>query len=100
LLAFDMAAAVWVGWIAAWFSRQIGHFFFEPKDYDVRNAMSYQEKEDVKVGYNLKRKVMLLSAFLAAPALPYLAPGLFGLIRPYTQVGSFLGDLTRLWLAA
>ncbi|HVN37053.1 MAG TPA: hypothetical protein VMW19_02635 [Myxococcota bacterium] len=99
LLAFDTATAVWIGWMAAWFSRQIGHFFFEPKDYDARNAMSYQEKEDVKVGYNLKRKLMLLAVFLAAPALLYLVPDLFGLIRPYTEKGSYLGDLTGLWLA-
>jgi hypothetical protein len=99
LLAFDTASAVWIGWIAAWFSRQIGHFFFEPKDYDTRNAMSHQQKEDVKVGYNLKRKLILLAVFLAAPVLLALSPDLFGLIRPYTEAGSFLGDLTGLWLA-
>jgi len=47
LLAFDTATAVWIGWVGAWVSRQIGHFFFEPKGYDAVNAMSHREKEDV-----------------------------------------------------
>ena len=98
LLAFDTARAVWIGWLAAWISRQIGHFFFEPKSYDVVNAMSHQEKEDVKVGYNLTRKYVLLGVFLASPLLLWLSPDLFGLIRPYTQVGSYAGDLSALWL--
>jgi hypothetical protein len=86
LLAIDTALAVWIGWFGAWISRQIGHFFFEPKSYDVVNAMSHEEKEDVKVGYNLKRKVILGSVFLAVPLVVYLAPDRFG-------------DVTSLWLA-
>ncbi len=99
LLAFDTATAVWIGWVGAWISRQIGHFFFEPKGYDAVNAMSHEEKEEVKVGYNLTRKVILFAVFLAAPVVLYLNPDLFGLIRPYTEAGSYLGDLTSLWLA-
>jgi hypothetical protein len=99
LIAFDTATAVWIGWLAAWISRQIGHFFFEPKGYDVVNAMSHQEKEDVKVGYNLRRKVVLLTVFLATPPVLYFSPDLFGLIHPYTEAGSYFGDLSRLWLA-
>ena len=98
LLAFDAAAAVWIGWFGAWISRQIGHFFFEPKGYDAVNAMSHEEKEDVKIGYNLTRKVMLFAVFASVPLVLYLAPDLFGLIRPYTVAGSYLGDLTTLWL--
>jgi hypothetical protein len=86
LLAIDTALAVWIGWFGAWISRQIGHFFFEPKSYDVVNRMSHEEKEDVKVGYNLKRKVILGSAFLAVPLVVYLAP-------------DRVGDVTSLWLA-
>ena len=65
--------AVWIGWVGAWISRQIGHFFFEPKGYDAVNAMTHQEKEDVKIGYNLTRKVMLFCVFLAAPLVLYLS---------------------------
>jgi len=99
LLAFDPTKAVWIGWIGAWISRQIGHFFFEPKGYDAVNAMSHQEKEDVKVGYNLTRKIILFGVFLAMPLVLYLNPDFFGWIRPYTVAGSYLGDLSALWLA-
>jgi hypothetical protein len=98
LLAFDAAAAVWIGWFGAWISRQIGHFFFEPKGYDAVNAMTHEEKEDVKIGYNLARKVMLFSVFASAPLVLFVRPDLFGLIRPYTVAGTYLGDLTSLWL--
>src|SRR5262245_3247945 len=98
LLAVDPTQAVWIGWIGAWISRQVGHFFFEPKGYDAVNQMSHQEKEDVKIGYNLTRKVMLFAVFLAAPLALYLDPDLFGLIRPYTEVGTYVGDLSMVWL--
>ena len=74
LLVLDPTKAVWIGWIGAWISRQIGHFFFEPKGYDAGNAMTHQQKEDVKIGYNLPRKVMLFCVFLAAPLVLYLDP--------------------------
>lgn len=99
LLALDTATAVWIGWIGAWISRQVGHFFFEPKGYDAVNAMTHEEKEDVKIGYNLARKVMLFAVFASAPIVLYLSPTLFGTIRPYTEVGTYLGDLSSLWLA-
>lgn len=99
LILFDTAKAVWIGWLAAWISRQAGHFFFEPKGYDVVNAMSHREKEDVKIGYNMTRKVALFAVFLSAPLVLYVSPDLFGSIRPHTEVGSYLGDLSALWLA-
>jgi hypothetical protein len=86
LLAIDTALAVWIGWFGAWISRQVGHFLFEPKSYDAMNRMSHEEKEDVKVGYNLKRKVILGSVFLAVPLVVSLAP-------------DRVGDVTSLWLA-
>jgi hypothetical protein len=99
LIAFDVSTAVWIGWIGAWVSRQIGHFFFEPKGYDEVNAMSHAEKEAVKVGYNLTRKYVLLAIFLASPVALYVFPSLSGLNRPYTELGSYGRDLARLWLA-
>jgi hypothetical protein len=99
LLFFDPMLAVCIGWLAAWISRQIGHFFFEPKGYDAMNAMSYREKEAVKVGYNMTRKLALLAAFLAAPLALFFSPSLFGRIRPYMDAGSYLHDLSLLWLA-
>ena len=37
----DPAIAALVGWLAAMTSRQIGHFFFEPRDYDVVNDAAH-----------------------------------------------------------
>jgi hypothetical protein len=67
----DPAIAALVAWLAAMTTRQIGHFFFEPKDYDVVNQASHEHKEEIKVGYNLQRKVVLLSIWALSP-LPLL----------------------------
>ncbi len=60
LLWVEPAAAVLLAWLVAMPSRQIGHFFFEPRDYDVVNDASHEHKESIKVGYNLRRKAILL----------------------------------------
>lgn len=98
LLLVDMATAVWLGLLSAWVSRQIGHFLFEPKGYDAANEMSHDEKEGVKIGYNLNRKIGLLSAFVASPVLLWLSPDLFGLLVPHTDTQAYLDHLSTLWL--
>src|SRR5512143_2304294 len=57
----DPAAAALTGWLVAMVSRQAAHFFFEPKGYDFVNEATHEYKEDVKVGYNLRRKIVLLT---------------------------------------
>ena len=57
LMFNDPAMAAVIGWLVSMTSRQIGHFFFEPKDYDVVNQATHEYKEEIKVGYNLRRKV-------------------------------------------
>jgi len=66
LLFWDPAIAAMIGWIVSMTSRQIGHFFFEPKGYDAVNDATHEYKEEVKVGYNLRRKVVLLCIIPAA----------------------------------
>src|SRR6266446_790227 len=61
LLFWDPAIAAMTGWMVSMTSCQIGHFFFEPKGYDAVNDVTHEYKEEVKVGYNLHRKVVLLS---------------------------------------
>ena len=46
--------------ITGWFTRQLGHFFFEPKSFDDQNKKSFEAKEKEKVGFNLARKRMLM----------------------------------------
>jgi len=71
MLFFSPVTAALVGWLVAMTARQSGHFFFEPKGYDHVNQATHEYKERIKVGYNLRRKV-LLYAFLAAASLPVL----------------------------
>src|SRR5271157_2575906 len=80
-LAFTSpAAAALLGWLVGMTSRQAGHFFFEPKDYDEVNQATHEYKEQIKVGYNLHRKVVLLSIWVLSPALLWVSPTLFGLL--------------------
>jgi hypothetical protein len=48
LLFWDPAIAAMIGWIVSMTSRQIGHFFFEPKGYDAVNDATHEYKEEVK----------------------------------------------------
>ena len=61
-------------------SRQLGHFFFEPQDYDGANQATHEYKEEVKVGYNLHRKAILLTIWILLPLLLLASPTLFGLL--------------------
>src|SRR5207344_2091924 len=69
LLFIDPALAALVGWGVSMVTRQAGHFFFEPKGYDHANDATHEYKEAIKVGYNLRRKVVLMSAWALSPAL-------------------------------
>jgi len=99
-LAFsNPAAAALIGWLIGMTSRQAGHFFFEPKDYDHVNQATHEYKEEIKVGYNLKRKVVLMSIWALSPLPLYFDPALFGLLRPYSGASEFLRQVGTLWLA-
>ncbi|HVU01383.1 MAG TPA: hypothetical protein VHE30_06510 [Polyangiaceae bacterium] len=100
LLKEPIQAAIF-GWCIAMWPRQIGHFFFEPKGYDEINDISFEGKEEVKVGYNLQRKVLLFTAWLSVPivlrtsaAASRLVLSLSGHILYTEQVG-----IVWLWLA-
>lgn len=99
LLFTDPAYAAYVAWLGAMVSRQMGHFFFEPKDYDVVNQATHEHKEDIKVGYNLKRKIVLLSIWVLSPALLWVSPALFGLFPAATAAVDYVHHVGLLWLA-
>lgn len=48
-LFFDPVKAALVGWLISMVTRQSGHFFFEPKEFDTINGVSHEYKEEVKV---------------------------------------------------
>ena len=61
-LYFDPLTSALIGWLIAMPTRQAGHFFFEPRGYDHINQATHEHKEEIKVGYNLNRKIELAAA--------------------------------------
>lgn len=99
LLFVDPALAALLAWGVSMSSRQAGHFFFEPKGYDEVNQATHEHKEAIKVGYNLRRKVFLMSAWAAIPLLLWLQPSLWGWIEPATDFSGYWHDVGLAWLA-
>jgi hypothetical protein len=97
-IPFNPIVAALLGWVVAMWSRQIGHFFFEPKTYDEVNRATFAHKEQIKVGYNLQRKVILFVAWLSVPIVLRLSPTLFGLLEPWSDRASYLHRLGVAWL--
>jgi hypothetical protein len=87
-----------IAWLVSMTSRQAGHFFFEPKGYDEVNRATHEHKEDIKVGYNLKRKVVLMSIWAAGPAILWLDPTLFGLWSAHPDGAEFVRRVGTIWL--
>ena len=55
------------------------------------NHATHEHKEEIKVGYNLRRKVVLLSIWALSPAVLLIDPTLGGLFaRTRLQPGSWL----------
>jgi hypothetical protein len=98
LCYWDPAMAALIAWMVAMTSRQIGHFFFEPKGYDAVNHATHAYKEEIKVGYNLRRKVVLLSIWAASPLILYVDPTLFGLFQPHAGAKEFVRHIGQIWL--
>lgn len=98
LIFVDPVAAVMVGWLLAMVLRQIGHFFFEPKTYDAVNEATHEYKESVKVGYNLRRKVVLLSIWILVPIGLWFIPDLFGLLGDQQINKGLVYNTAILWL--
>jgi len=98
LLFINPVLAAFLGWIVAMCIRQVGHFFFEPKDYDAVNQATHEYKEAIKVGYNLRRKVVLLTIWGLTPLALYYSPDMFGLFDPYVAVAGYLHHLGLMWL--
>jgi hypothetical protein len=99
LLFTNPVAASLAGWLAAMVTRQIGHFFFEPKDYDEVNQDTQEHKEEIKVGYNLQRKVVLMALWAFSPLLFYFDPTLFGIFESPTNLAGVVRNTALLWLA-
>jgi hypothetical protein len=97
IMPFDPIAASLLGWIVAMWSRQIGHFFFEPKGFDRINYVSFDHKEEIKVGFNLQRKILLFVAWISVPVMLGLSPTFFGAFSANDGY-SYLDRLGIVWL--
>jgi hypothetical protein len=99
MLFKDPAIASLLGWCVAMTSRQAGHFFFEPKGYDHVNDATHAHKEEIKVGYNLRRKVVFMSMWALMPVLLLVSPTLWGVFSPIDGPMGFIRHVALMWLA-
>jgi hypothetical protein len=95
----DPALAALIGWLVSMTTRQAGHFFFEPKGYDVLNQATHEHKEDIKVGYNLRRKVVLMTIWVASPLPLFFDPTYFGLFAQPEDLVQIARHVAEIWLA-
>ena len=98
LMFKDPAMAALIAWLVSMTARQSGHFFFEPLGYDEVNQATQEHKEAIKVGYNLRRKIVLLAIWAATPLVLLADPSFFGLLEPRTGVAGFAHNTGMLWL--
>lgn len=98
MLFIDPPVAALIAWMVSMTSRQAGHFFFEPLGYDHVNQASNDFKEEIKVGYNLRRKVVLLSVWALLPLVIFMNPGLFGVLSEHETLPEFLEAVGYAWL--
>lgn len=99
MLFFDPVISALLGWLVSMTSRQAGHFFFEPRGYDHNNQATHEHKEEIKVGYNLQRKIVLMTLWALSPLVLLVDPTLFGIFEPYHGVSDFIRQTAKIWLA-
>ncbi|HEX3913188.1 MAG TPA: hypothetical protein VHW71_06755 [Steroidobacteraceae bacterium] len=99
IVFFDPVKSALIGWLVSMVSRQSGHFFFEPKGYDRVNHATHEHKEQIKVGYNLRRKLILHAVWALVPLLLWLDPTCFGLFAAATGGWEFVRHVGAIWLA-
>jgi hypothetical protein len=98
IIFINPVIAVMMGWLLAMVLRQTGHFYFEPNTYDEVNDASHEYKESIKVGYNLKRKIVLISVWGISPFVLYITPGFFGFLTAHNNTAEFIHNVAMLWL--
>ena len=97
-LFIDPVISAYIAWLFSMTTRQAGHFFFEPKDYDTYNQATQDYKEEIKVGYNLKRKRVLIACWLAVPLLAYFDAALFNFVMPDAAPDTLIDRIGWGWL--
>jgi hypothetical protein len=98
MLFIDPVMSALIAWLISMTSRQSGHFFFEPLGYDEVNQATHEYKEEIKVGYNLNRKIVLLSIWAALPLALYAQPGLWGMVEVWETWNDLIRQIGGAWL--
>ena len=93
----DPAIAALLGWVVSMTTRQAGHFFFEPKNYDTINQATHKHKEEIKVGYNLQRKVVLMVIWAVSPLPLFFDPTYFGIFEPASDMWDIVSNVAKIW---
>jgi hypothetical protein len=99
LLFVNPAWAALLAWLVSMVARQSGHFFFEPLGYDHVNEATNDFKEEIKVGFNLRRKVVLLSLWVLLPLVIYYFPGMLHVVPTHETWVGFSEAVGYSWLA-
>jgi hypothetical protein len=97
-LFIDPVISAYIAWLFSMTTRQAGHFFFEPTDYDTYNQATQDHKEAIKIGYNLKRKRVLIACWLAVPMLAYFDAALFNFVMPDAAPDTLIDRIGWGWL--
>ena len=97
-LFIDPVVSAYIAWLISMTTRQAGHFFFEPKDYDTYNQATQEYKEEIKIGYNLKRKRVLMACFVLIPILAYFDLEFMNYLVPHQDTETFLNRVGIGWL--
>jgi hypothetical protein len=92
LLLVDPAWAALLAWCVSMTSRQAGHFFFEPRGFDEVNQVSDAYKEEVKIGYNIRRKIVLMAVWVLIPVVLWWRD-------PAASLSAFAHEVGMAWLA-
>jgi hypothetical protein len=98
MLFKDPAVAALIAWLVSMTARQSGHFFFEPLGYDEVNQATQDHKEAIKVGYNLRRKIVLLAIWAGSPFLLMIEPSMMGLLESRPGLDGFVHNTGLIWL--
>jgi hypothetical protein len=99
VLFIDPAIAGLIGVLISMGTRQSGHFFFEPLGFDEVNQVTNEYKEQIKVGFNLHRKIAIIAIWAISPIVLYLFPGLFGVFPPASSAAVFIHQTGWIWFS-
>jgi hypothetical protein len=98
MLFIDPMVSALVGWLVSDDLAAGRSLLLRAEGYDHVNQATHEHKEEIKVGYNLQRKVVLMAIWALSPLVLYFDPTLFGLFTPWTSAADFMRQVAKIWL--